>query len=93
MIKQNVDLNNKTILVTGSAGFIGFFLAKRLLTELTGATIVGFDSVNDYYDVSLKEYRLRELETTKTENKYVFVKGNLADKELIEKVFNELNSK
>ena len=89
MIKQNVDLNNKTILVTGSAGFIGFYLAKRLLTELTGATIVGFDSVNDYYDVSLKEYRLNELEKTKSENKYVFVKGNLADKAIIEKVFNE----
>ncbi len=89
MIKQNVDLNNKTILVTGSAGFIGFFLAKRLLTELTGATIVGFDSVNDYYDVSLKDWRLAELEKTKSENKYVFVKGNLADKALIETVFGE----
>ena len=91
MINQNVDLNNKTILVTGSAGFIGFYLAKRLLTELTGATIVGFDSVNDYYDVSLKDWRLSELEKTKSENKYAFVKGNLADKALIEKVFDEYN--
>ena len=89
MIKQNIDLNNKTILVTGSAGFIGFYLAKRLLTELKGAAIVGFDSVNDYYDVSLKEWRLSELEKTKFENKYDFVKGNLADKALIEKVFAE----
>ena len=89
MTKRNVSLNNKTILVTGSAGFIGYFLTKRLLDELKGATIIGFDSVNDYYDVSLKEYRLRELEATKTENKYVFVKGNLADKALVAKVFDE----
>lgn len=91
MIKQNIDLNNKTILVTGSAGFIGFYLAKRLLNELMGATIVGFDSVNDYYDVSLKDWRLAELKKTKCENKYAFVKGNLADKALIEKVFDEYN--
>ncbi len=89
MINKNIDLNNKTILVTGSAGFIGFYLAKRLLTELTGATIVGFDSVNDYYDVSLKDWRLAELEKTKSENKYAFIKGNLADKALVEKVFDE----
>ena len=87
MLNKNVDLNNKTILVTGSAGFIGYFLTKRLLKELKGATIIGFDSVNDYYDVSLKEYRLRELESTQTDNKYIFVKGNLADKALVTKVF------
>jgi len=87
MIKQNVELNNKTILVTGSAGFIGYYLTKRLLNELKGATVVGFDSVNDYYDVTLKEYRLRELEATETENKYIFVKGNLSDKTLVTDIF------
>ena len=89
MIRQNVELNNKTVLVTGSAGFIGFFLTKRLLEELEGATVIGFDSVNDYYDVSLKEYRLGELDSIKSKNKYTFVKGNLADKTLVTKVFEE----
>ncbi|MBQ8131741.1 MAG: NAD-dependent epimerase/dehydratase family protein [Bacilli bacterium] len=83
---KKVDLNGKNILVTGAAGFIGSYLSKRLLKEYPDATIIGFDSVNDYYDVKLKEYRLDEL---KTFDKFVFIKGNLADKELINKVFDE----
>lgn len=89
MKQKNIDLNGKTILVTGSAGFIGSNLVKRLLKELKGANIIGFDNVNDYYDVSLKEYRLNELAGIKSDNKYEFIRGNLADKKLIEKVFNK----
>ena len=74
----------KTILITGSAGFIGFFLVKRLL-ETTEYKIIGLDNLNSYYDVSLKEERLR---LTKND-KYTFVKGDLSDKALIESLFNE----
>ena len=85
-MKAKVDLKNKTVLVTGSAGFIGFYLTKRLLEEIEGIKVIGFDSVNDYYDVSLKEYRLDIL--SKYDN-FTFIKGNLADKELVNKVFEE----
>ena len=82
----------KTILVTGSAGFIGSNLVKRLLRELSGATIVGLDNLNDYYDLSLKEYRLNELEKIHSSdpcNSWTFIKGSIADKELINKLFAE----
>ena len=83
---MKIELNNKTILVTGVAGFIGSALAKRLCSENPNAKIIGLDSVNDYYGVSLKEYRLKEL--TKFNN-FSFVKGNLADKKLLTDVFNK----
>lgn len=82
----------RTILVTGSAGFIGSNLVKELLKTNEEISIIGFDSVNDYYDVSIKEYRLAEiskLAASKPNCKYMFIKGNLADKALIEKIFIE----
>ena len=82
----------KTILITGSAGFIGSNLVKELLKTNEEISIIGFDSVNDYYDVSIKEYRLAEIEklaASKPNCKYTFIKGNLADKALIEKIFTE----
>ena len=82
----------KTILITGSAGFIGSNLVKELLKTNEKINIIGFDSVNDYYDVSIKEYRLKEIEKlaeSKPDCKYTFIKDNLADKVLIEKIFTE----
>ena len=80
------------VLVTGAAGFIGSNLVERLLTTEPGIEIVNLDSVNDYYDVSIKEYRLRRLEELAAQHpecKYTFVQGNLADKTLIDKLFAE----
>ena len=78
----------KTIFITGASGFIGSNLAKRILTTETDTKVVGLDNMNDYYDVRIKEARLAELQ--KFEN-YTFVKGNLADKELINSIFEKYN--
>ena len=80
----------KAIHVTGSAGLIGSNLVKRLFREMTEGTIVGVDHLNDYYDPSLKEYRLRELDKAKPAGiNYQFVKGSIADRELINRLFAE----
>ena len=91
MLTPNVDLTNKTVLVTGAAGFIGSNLVTELLKRVDGIRVVGFDNVNDYYDVSIKEYRLAEIEkcAAQTGKEWVFIKGNLADKPLIDKTFEE----
>lgn len=91
MSKTKVELNGKTILVTGSPGFIGANLVLRLLKELESGTIVSFDSMNDYYDPKLKEYRLGLIEEAAKNSKvkHVFVKGNLAEKGTIDKLFEE----
>ena len=80
----------KNILVTGGAGFIGSNLIKRLFKDVKGATIVNIDNMNAYYDVSLKDYRLKELETLVPEGvNYKFVKGDIADKALVDSLFAE----
>lgn len=91
MAKAKVDLNGKTILVTGSPGFIGANLVLRLLKEMSSGTIISFDSMNDYYDPKLKEYRLGLIEdAAKTSSvEHIFIKGNLADKKLIDEVFEK----
>ncbi len=90
-MKKKIDLNNKTILVTGSPGFIGANLVLRLLKELKGGTVISFDNMNDYYDPKLKEYRLSLIEEAATNSpvKHVFVKGSIADKALVDQVFAE----
>lgn len=89
MLPINVDLTEKTILVTGAAGFIGSNLVMELLKTVQKCNIVGLDNLNDYYDVSLKKYRLSEIEkTNKKGSKWTFVKGNIADKGTVENLFN-----
>ena len=86
MIKNKVELKNKSVFITGVAGFIGSNLAKRLLSTIPDIRIIGLDNMNDYYDVRLKEYRLAELIEYDNIN---FIKGNLADKDLINSIFQQ----
>ena len=83
---QQINLNNKTILVTGAAGFIGANLVKRLLADTFQSTIIGIDNINNYYDVSLKYERLEML---KSDHRFVFIKGDIADKNIIEGLFHK----
>ena len=90
MLKPNVDLNGKTILVTGSAGFIGSNLVLELFRSYKDIRVVGIDNMNNYYDVSLKEYRLAQIERVKKErSSWEFILGNIADKELVESMFEK----
>ena len=88
---EKININHKSIFVTGAAGFIGSNLVKRLFKDVKGATIVGIDNMNDYYDPALKEFRLREIEALdgQNENRWVFVKGDIADKQTIDGIFRD----
>lgn len=83
---SKVNLEKKTILVTGAAGFIGANLVRRICEESPSSTVIGIDNLNDYYDVTLKEYRLKELEKYPS---FVFIRGNIADKPLMFEIFEK----
>lgn len=86
MVTYNINLENKTVLVTGAAGFIGANLAKRLLNEFATVKVIGIDSITDYYDVRLKQERLDEL--SRYGERFVFVKDSIANKVAIEDIFS-----
>ena len=92
MLPININLQNKPILITGSAGFIGSNLVMELLRTVPGIRIVGLDNVNDYYDPSIKDYRLAEIDKCAAEHPdctWTFVRGNLADRPLIDSLFEK----
>src|SRR3712207_8780581 len=87
MVNFNVNLEGKTVLITGAAGFIGSNLVKRLFHDVKNIKVIGLDSITDYYDVNIKYERLQEIEALNRD--WVFVKENLANKEAIDKLFEE----
>ena len=92
MIEPNIRRDGQTILVTGAAGFIGANLARGLIETEKGVTVIGFDNVNDYYDVGIKESRLREIEKTAAAhpaNRWIFIRGDLSDASAVRNVFAE----
>ena len=93
MLEKNVNLEGKTILVTGAAGFIGSHLVKRLFRDVQRIKVIGIDSITDYYDVNIKQERLKEIEALVNssnqckEQEWQFVHASIADKEMVERLF------
>lgn len=94
MLNKNVELNGKTILITGAAGFIGANLVMEIFRSYQNVHIIGLDNMNDYYDVSIKEYRLAQIEKlvlSNSESRWNFVRGSIADKTLVDELFRAYN--
>ena len=92
MLNPNINLQNKSVLITGSSGFIGSNLVMELLRTVPSIHLVGIDNMNDYYDVSIKDYRLQEIEKLaeeKSDSSWTFIKGNISDRALIDKLFKD----
>ena len=87
MLPYNVELNGKTVLITGAVGFIGSYLVRRLFHDFRNIKVIGIDSVTDYYDVNIKYERLKEIESLKRD--WTFVRASIADKDAVEKIFSE----
>ena len=90
-MKTKISLNNKIILITGAAGFIGAALTQRIMREYHGSTIIGLDNMNDYYDPALKEYRCLENKKAQFDGQcgYKFIRGSIADKNLVDHLFSQ----